>query len=409
VPVPVIRVSGVSKSFALNKQKSLKERLVNFGRERQHRETFFALRNVSTEIESGSTLGLIGPNGSGKSTLLKVIGGILTPDRGYVERRGRLAALLEVGAGFHVDLTGRENVYLNASILGLTKKQTKEYFDDIVAFADIGDRFIDTQVKFYSSGMYVRLAFAVAVHVEPEILLIDEVLAVGDEPFQRKCIERIKSFQREGRTIILVTHDLGSVGTLCDRAVLLDHGNVLVDGSAPQAVRAFRDRFTAPPAPDTPIGNGAAVIDAVRLLDGRGQRRDCFEPGDCLTVEVDVRAPSPVPDWAVGIAIEDQMDNVVNATSTAMQHVALGPLRGTARARFRFPDLPILSGQYFVRVTAHDRAGNVIYHRMEPRPSFRVRSDGTETGYVRLQPEIAVESGFGSSGVDQATEAISAG
>ena len=410
MPIPVIRVCGVSKSFALNKQKSLKERLVNFGRERQHRETFYALRDVSTEIESGTTLGLIGPNGSGKSTLLKVIGGILTPDRGYVERRGRLAALLEVGAGFHGDLTGRENVYLNASILGLTKKQTRRYFDQIVAFADIGDKFIDTQVKFYSSGMYVRLAFAVAVHVEPEILLIDEVLAVGDEPFQRKCIERIKSFQREERTIILVTHDLGSVANLCDRAVLLDHGNVLVDGTAVQAVRAFRDRFTADPTRDIPTGNGAAAIDAVRLLDGRGHARDRFEPGDSLTVEVDVRAPSPVEDWAIGIAIEDHLDNVVNATSTAMQNMSLGPLHDIVRARFRFPGLPILEGQYYVRVALHDRRGSLVYDRVEPRPSFRIFSDGRETGCVRLQPEIdVVESAPTPSRVDEPTEAIGAG
>lgn len=217
---PVIRVVDVSKSFSLNKQKSLKERVVNLGRERKHRDAFTALRDVSFEVESSTTLGLIGHNGSGKSTLLKTIGGILSPDKGYVERRGRLAALLEVGAGFHGDLTGRENVFLNASILGLTRKQTERYFDDIVAFADIGDQFIDTQVKFYSSGMYVRLAFAVAVHVDPEILLVDEVLAVGDEPFQRKCMERIKQFQREGRTIVLVTHALDTVRQLCDRAIL---------------------------------------------------------------------------------------------------------------------------------------------------------------------------------------------
>src|ERR1700709_795835 len=207
---PIIRVSDVSKKFNIHKDKNLKERIVNAGRSKAHAEEFWALKDISFELEAGKTLGLIGHNGAGKSTLLKVIGGILTPNTGYVERRGRLAALLELGAGFHGDLTGRENVYLNASILGLSRKQTEQYFDEIVEFSGI-EQFIDPQGKFYPGGMYFRLAFWVAVHVDPEILLIDEVLAVGDEPFQRKCLDRIKQFQHDGRTIILVTHSLEPV------------------------------------------------------------------------------------------------------------------------------------------------------------------------------------------------------
>jgi ABC-type polysaccharide/polyol phosphate transport system ATPase subunit len=216
----VIRVVDVSKRFTLHKEESLKDRVVNFRRTHEHRRDFWALRNVELEIGSGSTLGLIGANGSGKSTLLKLIGGILTPTSGYVERRGRLAALLELGAGFHGDLTGRENVYLNASILGLSRAQTERYFDDIVDFSGI-EPFIDTQVKFYSSGMYVRLAFAVAVHVDPEILLVDEVLAVGDEPFQRKCLDRIKQFQSDGLGIVAEVHRLNIQGI--GRQVWRDH------------------------------------------------------------------------------------------------------------------------------------------------------------------------------------------
>jgi ABC-2 type transport system ATP-binding protein len=390
VGVTVIRVNGVSKTFSLNRQKSVKERLVNFGRERRHREAFCALRDISLEIDAGTTLGLIGHNGSGKSTLLKIIGGILTPDQGYVERRGRLAALLEVGAGFHGDLTGRENVYLNASILGLTKKQTQRYFDEILAFADIGDRFIDTQVKFYSSGMYVRLAFAVAVHVDPEVLLIDEVLAVGDEPFQRKCIERIKSFQREGRTIILVTHDLGGVRQLCDRAVLLDHGDVIVDGTAVQAVRTFRERYTQEPVAQDSFGTGQACIEAVRLLDARGRPHDRFEPGDALQIQVDVSAQAPVEDWAVGIAIEDHMDNVIYGTNTKLQKMTFAPLVDGARITFQIPRLPMLEGQYYVSVAVHDGTGGIVYHRLDRRSAFRVFSDGSEVGYIQLQPEIRV-------------------
>jgi ABC-2 type transport system ATP-binding protein len=225
----VVRLSGVSKRFVIRKEKSLKERIVNFGRSNLHKEEFWALRDIDLEIESASTVGLIGPNGSGKSTLLSLIGGIIQPTTGVVTRRGRLAALLELGAGFHPDLTGRENVYLNASILGLSKAQTDHHFDAIVDFSGI-EPFIDTQVKFYSSGMYVRLAFAVAVHVDPDVLLVDEVLAVGDEPFQRKCMDRIHTFQSEGRTIVLVSHSLDQVAELCDRALVLERGQIQVDG-----------------------------------------------------------------------------------------------------------------------------------------------------------------------------------
>jgi len=388
---PVIRVVDVSKSFSLNKQKSLKERVVNLGRERKHRETFFALRDVSFEVESATTLGLIGHNGSGKSTLLKLIGGILSADTGYVERRGRLAALLEVGAGFHGDLTGRENVYLNASILGLTRRQTDYYFDDIVAFADIGDRFIDTQVKFYSSGMYVRLAFAVAVHVDPEILLVDEVLAVGDEPFQRKCMERIKQFQREGRTIVLVTHALDTVRQLCDRAILLDHGDVVTDGTAIAAVRAFRERYTAEPVHDDDYGDRRARVSDVVITDGAGTPRDRFEPGDTLGVEFEVEAlRGTVDDWAVGIALEDHLDNVVYGTNTGMQGMTLSPLTGRRRVRFRFGDIPMLEGQYFLSVAVHDKGGGITYHRLDRRSSFRVFSEGSEVGLLHLSPKIEV-------------------
>jgi ABC-2 type transport system ATP-binding protein len=239
---PVISIHDVSKRFVIRKEKSLKERLVNLGRSNLHKEDFWALRNIDIEIESGSSIGLVGPNGSGKSTLLKVIGGILQPTSGSVTLRGRLAALLELGAGFHPDLTGRENVYLNASILGLSHQQTEGHFDAIVDYSGI-ERFIDTQVKFYSSGMYVRLAFAVAVHVDPDILLVDEVLAVGDEPFQRKCMETIRGFQHDGRTIVLVSHSLDQVADLCDRAVVLESGLIRADGAPRESLRTLRNDF----------------------------------------------------------------------------------------------------------------------------------------------------------------------
>lgn len=241
-PPVVVRVKDISKRFVIRKEKTLKERIVNFGRSNQHKDDFWALHNVDFEITAGTTIGLVGANGSGKSTLLKVIGGIVQPNGGFVERRGRLAALLELGAGFHPDLTGRENVFLNASILGLTRKQSEQYFDSIVEFSEIAE-FIDTQVKFYSSGMYVRLAFSIAVHVDPDILLVDEVLAVGDEPFQQKCMKKIREFQLEGRTIILVSHSAGLIEELCDRVVVLSHGDMIFDGEPQAGIRALRASF----------------------------------------------------------------------------------------------------------------------------------------------------------------------
>lgn len=238
----VVKIDGLSKRFVIRKEKSLKERLVNLARSNKHKEDFFALNHVSLEIPLGQTVGLVGHNGSGKSTLLKIIGGIIQPTSGTVLHRGQIAALLELGAGFHPDLTGRENVYLNGGILGLKRAEIDGFFSSIVEFSEIGE-FIDTQVKFYSSGMYVRLAFAIAVHVNPDILLVDEVLAVGDEPFQQKCMDRIRQFQREGRTIVLVSHSAEQIRDVCDRVVVLKRGEVVFDGPTDAGLKALRKSF----------------------------------------------------------------------------------------------------------------------------------------------------------------------
>src|ERR671918_3002995 len=233
--VDAIEIDGVSKRFRLFRQKpsSLKQRVLTA---RSRADELWALHDVSFDVREGTTFGLIGHNGSGKTTLLKCIAGILRPTSGTIRQRGRLAALLELGAGFHPDLTGRENVYLNASFLGLSRRDTDRIFDDVVAFAEL-EEFVDNQVKFYSSGMLVRLGFAVAVHVDPEVLLIDEVLAVGDESFQRRCIDRVRRFQEEGRTIVLVSHALDVVRVVCDEAVMLEHGRVHAIGTPDDVVR----------------------------------------------------------------------------------------------------------------------------------------------------------------------------
>ena len=385
----VIRVHDVSKQFQLRKDKSLKERLVNARRSKQHAESFWALRDIDLTFTAGSTTGLIGHNGSGKSTLLKIIGGILTPTSGYVERRGRLAALLELGAGFHGDLTGRENVYLNASILGLSRKQTDEYFDEIVDFSGI-EPFIDTQVKFYSSGMYVRLAFSVAVHVDPEILLIDEVLAVGDEPFQRKCLDKIRSFQRDGRTIVFVTHGLDVVRALCDRAIMLDKGHMAIDGTPTDVLRAFRDQYSVESLPDDQRGDKRIEVMDVRVLDGSGAQRDRFVPGDNVVIEVDLEGHQPTDEWGCGIAIYNKDDIVMYGTNTFVQLMTLAPFTGgRKKVRFVFDDIALVEGQYYCTVAVHPAQGPE-YHRLERKAAFRVYTTSHDEGLLYLTPKIEV-------------------
>ncbi|HEY9388749.1 MAG TPA: ABC transporter ATP-binding protein [Mycobacteriales bacterium] len=382
----VVRVVDISKRFNIRKDKSLKERLVNFRRSQRHAADFWALRDISFDVRSGSTVGLIGPNGSGKSTLLKIIGGILSPNGGYVQRRGRLAALLELGAGFHGDLTGRENVYLNASILGLARSQTRHYFDEIVQFSGI-EPFIDTQVKFYSSGMYVRLAFAVAVHVDPEILLVDEVLSVGDEPFQRRCMDKIRQFQRDGRTIIFVTHGLDQIRQLCDRVIMLEQGRMLVDGTPVEAIRVFRDRYSEQAGVQPAVGDRRLEISDVTVTDGTGAPRLRFSPGDSLGVEFDVRAHQPTDDWVAGIAITDSVDLTVYGTNTQIEHLDLPPVSGCRRVRFRFDTIPMVEGQYYVTVAVHPRVGPE-YHRLDRVATFKVFSDSGCSGVVHLTPRF---------------------
>jgi ABC-2 type transport system ATP-binding protein len=241
--VNAIEVSDISKQFVLRHTRSLKEAVVWIakGRKGDLSEKFHALKNVSMDIETGETVALLGLNGSGKSTLLKHISGVMLPDSGTVRTRGRVAGLIEVGAGFHPDLSGRDNVYLNGAILGMTEQQINDRFDEIVEFSEIG-QFIDTEVKFYSSGMYLRLAFSVAVHTDPEVFLIDEILAVGDEPFQRKCIDKIQELSEHGKTLVVVSHDLKLVSRICDRGVVLEHGNVIFDGAIDSAVGFLRAR-----------------------------------------------------------------------------------------------------------------------------------------------------------------------
>ncbi len=393
---PVIEIKDLSKRFVIRKDKSLKERLVNYRRSNLHKDDFWALRDVNVTIDSGSTIGLIGPNGSGKSTLLKMIGGILQPTTGTVSLRGRVAALLELGAGFHPDLTGRENVYLNASLQGLTRKETDRYFDAIVDFSGI-ERFIDTQVKFYSSGMYVRLAFAVAVHVDPDILLVDEVLAVGDEPFQRKCMDRIRSFQHDGRTIVLVTHGLDTVAEICDRAVVLESGHVIADGAPRDALRVLRSEFEQSRHDDIERQQAAeqtgtaeevprAHIERIEVLSGGTGVRE-VPVGAPLTVRVHVLADEPLADWILGFGIETSVGQNIYGTNSKLLGVHLPTLSGPAAYDFTIPATDIGEGAYTFHGAIATQTGAEV-HRLLQGASLTVAADGRETGFLHLRTNL---------------------
>lgn len=381
----VISVENVSKRFVLHKDKSMKERVLNFSRSSAHREDFYALRDVSLEVSSGTTVGLVGHNGSGKSTLLKTIGGIIEPTTGTVRRRGRVAALLELGAGFHPDLTGRENVFLNAALLGLSKEETERQFDAIVDFSEIGD-FIDTQVKFYSSGMYVRLAFAVAIHIDPDVLLVDEVLAVGDEPFQRKCMDKIAEFQKEGRTIVLVSHSSEQVGRLCDRVVVLDRGVVQHDGDPALGLKVLRDGYDANRHVVVEFGNAGApyqLIGATSRVRTEGGRTD-------VDIDVEVHIADPALPWGIGLALETTLGVRLWGMTTFPLGVALPDTAGNHVVRLSLPDVRLGVGRYVVNLGLGDDGGTT-YDRRSGITTFDILDPEVGSGLLRITPLVTAE------------------
>ncbi len=384
-----VQISGISKMFRLFRERptSLKQRLLV---SRSRSEEFWALRDVSFDIADGSSMGLIGHNGSGKTTLLKCIAGILRPTSGTIRYQGRLAALLELGAGFHPDLTGRENVYLNASFLGLSRRETDRIFDEVVAFAELED-FMDNQVKFYSSGMLVRLGFAVAVHVDPEVLLIDEVLAVGDESFQRRCLDRVRRFQAEGRTIVLVTHALDVVRDVCDEAVMLEHGRMHAIGTPDDVVRTMRHRMLSDDPTFVPEQGSREVEISGVAIESEGGLRDTVRPGEGLTITIDLRADAPVPDAAVSFAIVSGSTNhPVLEGKTSDLGVSLGPVDRKKRVRFRIPAAPWVSGTYFVTVGL-DSADGRLFHVQTQHYPLTVPDVDHAVHALSARPTVEVE------------------
>jgi ABC-2 type transport system ATP-binding protein len=351
-----ITARGVGKRFQLHHKRatSLKERLL-LARSSSS-EDFWALRDVDLTVGQAETVGLIGPNGSGKSTLLKVLAGILAPTRGEVEVRGRIASLLELGAGFSGELTGRENIYLNASILGLTRREIDRQFDSIVDFAEL-EPFIDNQVKHYSSGMYVRLGFAVAAHVDPDVLLVDEVLAVGDEAFAAKCLAKVAEFQAKGRTILFVTHGLDQVSQVCDRAVVLNQGRVLFDGEPAEAVSKLRAFLGTSEDPAAGLGgDGLLEIVDAHVIDpaGGGEQLD-FHVGDKLAIDVLVKGRPEAPAAGLRLVVTGPADYPMFLMESPPGVVPAG---GAAHVvRFLIPAFPSLQGLFSLSV-ALVRAGS---------------------------------------------------
>lgn len=393
LPGPDVAVlEDVAKFFVLRKDKSVKDRLLHPGRSKKHEDRFWALRDISLHVQAGTTIGLIGPNGSGKSTLLKAIGGIIQPDGGTVETRGRLAALLELGAGFHPDLTGRENVYLNAAILGMSREETDSKFDSIVTFSGIS-QFIDTQVKFYSSGMYVRLAFSVAIHVDPDILLVDEVLAVGDEAFQEKCLSKIQEFQQEGRTIIIVSHAMGHITSLCDRAIVLHKGTVAFDGDPIEAVQVMRTGLfldsvdgvsVATDREEIVAGGQAAIVSVTPGVSG-----NALQPGDDLSVEVELYVPRPMPKWDLTLSINNSLGSTILITSAHAAGLKNTPIEGSQTVRFDVPSLSLTDGGYSLTTVFYDEFQHEVC-RSEGAAAFRAESGEESIGtvYSRVQGSL---------------------
>ncbi len=389
----VIQFDSVSKKFILHHERarSFQELAVGlFRRNNRSREEFWALRDVSFAVEQGETVGIIGPNGAGKSTVLKLVARIIEPTSGRIKVRGRIGALLELGAGFHPDLTGRENIYLNGSILGLSRADIRRRLDDIIGFAEL-ERFIDIPVKHYSSGMYVRLGFSVAVHTDPEVLLVDEVLAVGDQAFQRKCLERIDELRRRGVTVLFVSHSADAVRALCNRALWLHEGRLVADDAAEAVVRRYleyswgRDGASQPAAEERRWGTGKIRIVRVRLLDGEGQERQHFRTGEPLVVEMRYRAEGRVERPVFGLAVHRSDGVHITGPNTQFAGLDIPAVEGEGVVTYTIPALPLLEGLYHISVSAHNWEDTEMYDYHDRMYAFIVRKgEGERYGIIRM-------------------------
>jgi lipopolysaccharide transport system ATP-binding protein len=320
--------------------------------------TLWSLKDVSFEVERGEVVGIIGRNGAGKSTLLKVLSRITAPTSGRVELRGRVGSLLEVGTGFHHELTGRENIYLNGAILGMSRRQIAQKFDEIVAFAEV-EPFLDTPVKHYSSGMYVRLAFGVASHLEPEILVVDEVLAVGDAAFQRKCLGKMNDVSRSGRTVLFVSHNMATILNLCEKVAVLDHGRLAFLGDCDEGVQRYTSNGVTAGGGDVSLSNHPnprpgcpAILGNLRLLNSQGLMTDQFLCGEAMTVELTVDAACTLSELHFAIGLEDCLGCRLFTVATYLSECGLVDCRRRKRVICRLDHLPLTPGRYSLTLNA---------------------------------------------------------
>jgi ABC-2 type transport system ATP-binding protein len=389
MPKPAVTVEGLAKSFRLYHEKNrfLKAALLRGRRARY--EEFWALDDVSFEITEGSAHGIIGSNGSGKSTLLKCLTGILAPDRGSVRIHGNIAALLELGAGFHPELSGRENIFLNGAILGLSRRELDAKYDEIVEFSGL-EKFIDTPVKNFSSGMTVRLGFAIAINVDPAILIIDEVLAVGDTAFQQKCREKIENFRERGKTIILVSHGLADVANVCDTAMWLDKGVLRRFGPAVDVVNDYNaESHGATPMAGNEIarrwGSGDIRVTDVHVADEQGRRIDVVDSGRPVRLVCGFDSTIELGNSCVTWEISDIHGTVLWSTNSRLHGMPLPVRRGSGSNTLSIPGLHLLEGTYLLSVAVANETNSHEYDHIQHAHRFEVRQQSVqETGVVRM-------------------------
>lgn len=396
---PIITVENLSKKYMLGQVHTdlLSERLGGLFKKskgisnRDSQQEFWALKDVSFEVQQGEVVGIIGRNGAGKSTLLKILSRITSPTDGRVEMYGRVASLLEVGTGFHPELTGRENIFLNGAILGMSKAEVRKKFDEIVSFAEI-DKFVDTPVKRYSSGMYVRLAFAVAAHLDPEILIIDEVLAVGDAEFQKKCLGKMGSVAQAGRTVLFVSHNMAAVSGLCHRAILLDCGQVVTTGPCGEVI----DLYTSKKQSDHEEEEGffrfsqtgqqsqesKEIILSLELCDENFNRKSSFRMGETILFRFRIQGLSAIPRAQIGITIKNSLSQWLGSFNSAMRWEYKDKNRGLYEyAVLELNNLPYTPGRYYFDVQVTNKGASFL-QSIEDAGSFEVvPSDIYGNGY----------------------------
>ena len=379
-PEPAIEVAHISKTFQLAHAAptDLKARVLGWlGGRRLSFEPLAALDDVSLSVAPGEMVGLVGANGSGKSTLLQIVAGIYTPDAGQVAVRGRLSALLELGAGFSRDLTGRDNVFLNGALLGVARAELVRRFNEIVAFAEV-ERFIDMPLSAWSSGMQMRLAFATAAHFDPDILVLDEILAVGDDAFQRKCLRRVQEIRSRGAAVLFVSHDLVSLEQLCDRAVLLEAGRLIADGPPATVISTYRARGAVSHGGERRWGSGEVRIAGVTLSRGKGPAQRLFRTGDPLTIAIDLETPQRVERPVVGLAVRQQDGMLVSGPNSKMAHADIAALEGRQRVTIEIPALTLLPGGYAIAVSVYDSTLVTAFDHWEGCSTLSVLEDGTD-------------------------------